>query len=183
MIKKDFLFEPKDVGLNGVPSPFGGIQIRCQSGEISGLKTQAWVGTWVRRLRGSTSMPESPSEVVRAFVSAINAGNVSALRALMTDDHTFTDARGNSFSGAEKMYSGWQHFFHAYPDYKISVNRTFADGNQVALFGEASGKWRVNEGILPQSWKVAAAWLAEVETGKIKTWSVFCDTSWASPPR
>jgi len=75
-------------------------------------------------------MPNSASDVVLAFVGAINAGNANALRALMTEDHTFTDARGNSFSGAEKMLSGWQHFFHVYPDYRINIKHTFADGNQ-----------------------------------------------------
>jgi hypothetical protein len=36
--------------------------------------------------------------------------------------------------------------------------------------------------VLPGSWSVAAAWLAEVEGGKVKKWSVYCDTSWAKPP-
>lgn len=128
-------------------------------------------------------MPEPPVSVARAFVAAINAGDVAALRALMTNDHTFTDALGHSFSGAETMISGWQFFFRAFPEYWIRVDTCFADGDRVALFGEAGGRWRVDGQVLPGSWKTAAAWLAEVRDGRVKHWRVFCDTAWASAPR
>lgn len=128
-------------------------------------------------------MPDSAMDVALAFIAAINAGDANALRGLMTGDHTFTDALGNSISGAEKMFSGWQYFFHAYPDYRITIKQSFGDGNKAALFGNAEGGWRINNKVLPQRWKVAAAWLAEVETGKIRRWSAFCDTGWATPPK
>lgn len=129
-------------------------------------------------------MPKTtPTEVVGAFVAAINAADLDAIQGLMTADHTFTDdARGNSFSGVGKMRLGWQHFFHAYPDYRIGVRHSFAEGNQVALFGEAAGRWRVNDAVHSQRWTIPAAWLAEVENERIKNWTVFCDTNWASPP-
>ena len=127
-------------------------------------------------------MSKSPGEVVRAFVAAINAGDPSTLRELMTEDHTFTDARGNSFSGSEKMRAGWQHFFHAYPGYQINIAHTLEQGNRVALFGDASGRWRINDSIHPQRWTIPAAWLAEVEKEQIKNWTVFCDTNWVNPP-
>ena len=128
-------------------------------------------------------MSKTPEELALAFIVAINAEDINALRALMTDDHTFTDARSNSFSGADKMRLGWQHFFHAYPAYRIDIERSFVSEDHVALFGKATGGWRVNEVILPQTWTVSAAWLAEVEEEKIKHWTVFCDTSWVNPPR
>ena len=127
-------------------------------------------------------MPTTPDDVARAFVAAINAEDSAALRALMTEDHTFTDARGNSFSGAENMQLGWQHFFRAYPDYRIDIEHTFIKGNQVALFGKATGGWRVNDQVLPQRWTVSAAWLAEIEKDQIRRWTVFCDTNWVNPP-
>jgi hypothetical protein len=80
------------------------------------------------------------------------------------------------------MVSGWQHFFHAYPNYRITIEHSFAEESQVALFGIAEGGWRVNDTVLPQPWKVRAAWLAEINAGKIKRWNVFCDTGWAKPP-
>jgi len=127
-------------------------------------------------------MSRPSNEVATAFIAAINAHDPAAVRALMTADHTFTDSLGNSFSGADKMFAGWQHFFHAYPDYRITVEQSFAEESHVALFGTAEGGWRVNEAVLPQRWKVRAAWLAEVDADKIKRWSVFCDTGWAKPP-
>jgi len=128
-------------------------------------------------------MPTPSETTALAFVAAINAPDLNALRTLMTDDHTFSDARGNRFSGAEKMIAGWQHFLHAYPNYRIDVQHTFQSASHVALFGQASGKWRVDHHILPQSWTVSAAWLAEIADDKVRTWTVFCDTSWATPPQ
>jgi len=127
-------------------------------------------------------MPDSPMDVAGSFVRAINQEDLNALRSVMTDDHTFTDAHGKTFSGAEKMIAGWRHFFDAYPGYWIRIGAAFVDGCRVALFGEAGGKWKVEDRVLPQSWSVTAAWLAEVEDGKVRKWSVYCDTGWATPP-
>lgn len=127
-------------------------------------------------------MPESALDVVGAFVKAINQGNVEAMRAAMTEDHIFTDSLGRSFSGAEKVTTGWWHFLEAYPKYWVRVDAAFADGAQVALFGEAGGHWRVEGQMVAESWSAPAAWLAEVEGGKVKKWSVYCDSGWAKPP-
>ena len=128
-------------------------------------------------------MARLPLEVVGSFISAINGRDLSALRSLMTEDHVFTDARGTRFCGAQVMVDNWQHFFYAYPQYWISIDSNFADGNRVALFGTAGGKWRVDGTVIPGSWSVSAAWLAEVENGKIRRWSVFADTGWTTPPQ
>jgi ketosteroid isomerase-like protein len=127
-------------------------------------------------------MARPPMEVTGAFISAINAGDLTALRALMTPDHTFTDARGASFTGADLMQKNWELFLQAFPKYWIHIDRGIADGNRIALFGEAGGKWRVDGQILPESWKTTAAWFAEIEADKVRRWTVFCDTSWGTPP-
>lgn len=127
-------------------------------------------------------MAASPLEVALAFVDAINRADAVAIRAAMTDDHTFTDALGHSFSGAEMMTQGWQGFFKAFPGYWIRIDQSFADGAQVALFGEAGGRWRIGDRTSDETWKVAAAWFADVEDGKVRRWSVFSDTGWAKPP-
>jgi len=126
-------------------------------------------------------MPD-PIDTARAFVAAISAADLAAMRALMTGDYTFTDALGRSFSGADMMIAGWKHFFAAYPGYWIRVDAAFADGPRVALFGEAGGQWKVGDRILPDAWSVPAAWLAEIEDSKVKTWTIYCDTAWATPP-
>jgi len=127
-------------------------------------------------------MPEPPDKIALAFVDAINSGDLLALRALMTDSHTFTDARGASFSGAEMMIRGWEHFHQAFPNYRITIDHIFVETNRVALIGYAEGGWRVNGVILPQHWHVSAAWLAEVVSRRIDHWTVFCDTAWTTPP-
>jgi ketosteroid isomerase-like protein len=127
-------------------------------------------------------MPRTPIEVIASFVSAINAMDLTALRSLMTDDHVFTDARGTSYFGADKMMENWQKFFYAYPKYWISVDHSLAKGFRVALFGNAGGKWRVRGTVVPGSWQVTAAFLGEVNKDKVSRWSIFCDTSWVSPP-
>lgn len=126
-------------------------------------------------------MPDSPLDIVSLFVAAINDEDLPAMRAAMTDDHTFTDALGRSFSGAEEMTAGWKQFFDAYPGYTIHVETSFAEGSRVALFGRASGMWKVEDPLRRETWGVPAAWLAEVEGGKVKTWAVYCDTGWAHP--
>ncbi len=80
------------------------------------------------------------------------------------------------------MQLGWQHFFRAYPGYRIEIEHAFTKENQVAFFGKATGGWRINDQVLPQRWTVAAAWLAEVEQEKIRHWNVFCDTNWVNAP-
>ena len=127
-------------------------------------------------------MTRQPLEVTGAFISAINARDLTALRSLMSDDHVFTGARGTRFFGAERMIDNWQLFFSAYPQYWIHVDASFAAGNRVAVFGNAGGKWRVDGQVLPGSWQVSAAWLAEIEAGKVRRWSIYCDTEWVSPP-
>ncbi len=127
-------------------------------------------------------MARPPMEVTGAFISAINAGDLTTLRSLMTLDHKFTDARGATFVGADIMQKNWELFLKAFPKYWIHIDSGFADGNRVALFGEAGGKWRVDGQILPDSWKVPAAFIAEIESDKVRGWSVFCDSSWGTPP-
>lgn len=127
-------------------------------------------------------MSYMPMATALGFVAAINAGDLLILRALMTPDHTFTDALGHTYTGAETMTLGWERFFHTYPNYCITVERSFVADDMVALFGHASGGWRVNGRIAAQHWDVCAAWLAHVTRGRVAAWSVFCDTGWVSPP-
>ena len=127
-------------------------------------------------------MTVSSLDVARAFVLAINQRDPIAMRALMTEDHTFTDALGNSMSGAENLIAAWRQFFEAFTEYWIRVETALADGAKVALFGEAGGRWKIVGPGIPEKWSVVAAWLAEVEGGRVKKWSLYCDTGWVKPP-
>lgn len=124
----------------------------------------------------------SSEDVAAAFVVAINAEDIEALGALMAEDHVFTDSLGRSFAGRAQMMQGWRYFFAAYPFYRIDVEQLLSRGTTVALFGAASGGWRMDGEVLDKRWTVRAAWLAEIQDGKVSRWSVFCDTGWAMPP-
>lgn len=127
-------------------------------------------------------MSKSVLEVAQAFVAAINAEDLEALGDLMTNDHTFVDALGNRFSGAQTMVAGWRQFFDAFPGYRIAVVHALSDGDRAALFGEAQGRRRINGLVTDDFWQTPAAWLATVRSEKIAEWRVFCDTGWAKAP-
>ncbi len=128
------------------------------------------------------ALSDSSLDTARAYAQAINARNLAAIRALLTPDHIFTDALGARIIGARTMMMAWQHFFDLFPEYWIRVETALADEARVAMFGEAGGRWKVEDPVLPRTWKVRAAWLAEIESGKVKTWRVYCDTGWTKPP-
>jgi len=111
------------------------------------------------------------------FVSTINEHSAEKLYALMTDDHQFIDAQGNSVSGKDKMKAGWAGYFQWFPDYKIEITDIFIQGDTIAAFGFAEGTFK---GIKTEQnknyWKLPAAWKAVIENGKVKLWQVFADT-------
>src|SRR5208283_1745026 len=113
--------------------------------------------------------------IAMEFVRRINSHNVEAIIALMSDDHTFIDAHGNSVNGKEKMRSGWKGYFEWFPDYHIDITSTLEQDNTVALFGTASGTFKkIAE--KDAAWNLPASWKAVIENGKIKLWQVFADT-------
>ena len=121
-------------------------------------------------------MESSGINAVKAFITAINQGDVTKMSELMTDDHTFIDARGRAVSGRDVMIPGWKDYFGMFPDYKIEVETIFQQGNLVAAFGSARGTFNGKRGMVPENViRMPAAWKAEVINGKIKLWQVFAD--------
>jgi ketosteroid isomerase-like protein len=72
-------------------------------------------------------------QIILAFIDRINARDVEALGALMSDDHTFIDAHGNQISGKETMKAGWRGYFEWFPDYQIEITDMDEDGDAFAL--------------------------------------------------
>jgi ketosteroid isomerase-like protein len=112
-------------------------------------------------------------ETILAFIACINSHDVEKLGALMSDDHTFIDAHGNQVSGKDRMVPGWRGYFAWFPDYYIEVTEIFEDGDRIALFGFAGGSFQGKE---TESWRLPAAWKAEVKEGRVTLWQVFADT-------
>jgi uncharacterized protein (TIGR02246 family) len=115
--------------------------------------------------------------VVEQFVAAINAHDVARLLDLMTPDHQFIDAVGNQVTGLSTLESAWQGYFAWMPDYKITIDSRFEQGNEVALFGGAQATYAVQGQLLPENhWSLPAAWKATVRDDKVAIWRVYCDT-------
>jgi ketosteroid isomerase-like protein len=119
---------------------------------------------------------KEPVAVVLAFLDAINARDVDKLCALMSEDHIFVDGLGNQVRGKESMRKGWTGYFQWFPDYRVSHEEIFSQGEVVAVFGAAEGTYAV-KGNLPKEnhWTVPAAWKAVVQDGLIKEWRVYAD--------
>jgi uncharacterized protein (TIGR02246 family) len=116
------------------------------------------------------------TDTVLEFMERINRRDVDALAALMTDDHVFVDSLGQAVRGRDSMRAGWRGYFAFCPDYWVSHDDIFADGNRVAVFGAAGGTVAADGKMLPENkWRIQASWLAIVEQGLIKEWRVYAD--------
>ncbi len=119
---------------------------------------------------------EEPADLVLRFMERINHADVDGLCALMTDDHLFVDALGNRFQGVGNLRIGWKAYLSMFPDYRVSHEDIFQNGDVVAVIGSASGTYAV-QGKLPKEnhWEIPAAWKAVVRDGRIAEWRVYCD--------
>ena len=122
-------------------------------------------------------MPES--DVVRAalhFVNEINRHDVTAMLALCSDDHAFTDALGQEVRGKERLREAWTGYFALFPDYRILIEDHLQSGVVVGLFGTASGTYSVDGELRPANrWKLPCAWRAVVRDGRVERWQVYAD--------
>jgi ketosteroid isomerase-like protein len=111
----------------------------------------------------------NPTDTVRQFVAAINAHDVAAIAALLSDDHVFIDSLGQRVEGAQTMRAGWRGYFAMCPDYRIRLNHVMSEGDTVLASGAAGGT------IDGAAWQTPAAWQAIVRGGLIAEWRVFAD--------
>jgi uncharacterized protein (TIGR02246 family) len=117
-----------------------------------------------------------PVETVLHFLECINERDADKLAALMTEDHLFIDSLGGETRGRDKMRTAWQGYYAFCPDYWVSHDEVFQDGNRVAVFGAAGGTIAADGQLPPENqWQTRAAWLAVVENGLVKEWRVYAD--------
>ena len=106
----------------------------------------------------------------------INQRSPEKLAELMTDDHVFVDSLGHSIRGREKMHQAWRSYYEFCPDYWVSHEEIFQDGDRVAIFGSAGGTIADRGKLLPENkWQTSAAWFALVAKSQIKEWRVYAD--------
>ena len=114
--------------------------------------------------------------IVAAFVEAINAHDVAALADLMSDDHTFIDAFGETWQGRDNMRRAWKGYFAWFPDYTITIEETFSNDTTIVMLGKAAGTYAVEGQLPPENrWELPAAWKAVVMNGQIAHWQVYAD--------
>jgi ketosteroid isomerase-like protein len=111
----------------------------------------------------------NPIEVFQWFLAAVNSHDISALTALLADDHVFVDSLGNRVQGARSMEAGWRGYLAMCPDYWIHADQVIASGETVVAVGEAGG---TIDGV---AWRTPAAWKAVIRDGQVAEWRVFAD--------
>ena len=105
-------------------------------------------------------------DVVRAFNDAINARDLDALTALMTDDHRFVDSDGAIVNGKAACTEAWRDFFAAFPDYRnVFDDMRSTTPGVVDNVGHSECSFAPLDG--------PARWRAEVRDGKVSLWQVF----------
>jgi ketosteroid isomerase-like protein len=109
------------------------------------------------------------AEVVAVFIECINAHDVPALTACLTEDHRFIDSLGTVFSTRDTLRQGWAGYFALVSDYRVTVDESAVGKGSLILVGTAAGK---SGGV---SWSVPAAWRAVVRDGQIAEWQVYAD--------
>jgi uncharacterized protein (TIGR02246 family) len=118
----------------------------------------------------------NPVEIVLAYLDAINLHDPDKLAGLMTEDHVFIDSLGNSVRGRDKMRAGWRGYFAMCPDYRVSHEDIFRDGDTVAAFGSAGGTISVQGEMRAENkWQTPAAWRVKVRDGLIQEFRVYAD--------
>jgi ketosteroid isomerase-like protein len=121
-------------------------------------------------------MSSNPVDVVLDFEQRINSHSPAAIASLLTSDSVFVDSLGSRVQGVEKLRVAWEGYFKMVPDYSISHEEIFEQGNRVAVFGTARGTFSQDGRIRKENfWTTTAAWLARVRDGKISSWQVFTD--------
>ncbi len=121
-------------------------------------------------------MNQSAIGAAREFVHAINRQDIDALASLMTPDHTFIDSLGNTVAGRDRMRAGWTGYFGMVPDYSISIEESYGDGDVVVLLGVAQGTYKSKDGLSQENrWHTPIAVRARVEDGLVAEWHVYAD--------
>lgn len=125
-----------------------------------------------RQMMGDT--PEKTR--VLEFVEAINDHDVDRVLAMMTDDHVFVDSGGNAIEGKNRQRTPWQRYFEMFPDYHVTVRNVLQENDVVGVFGLATGTLAsAGEISYDRSWKLTAAWRAELQGDRIARWQVYAD--------
>jgi len=116
-------------------------------------------------------MANSSESTFRQFVACINAHEPTAIVALCSDDHIFTDSLGSQMSGLDHLKKGWAAYFSFFPDYRIEIETVTSSDQIVLACGFAAATYTKTG----TSWQIPAAWRAKIIGGRVAEWQVYAD--------
>jgi len=110
-------------------------------------------------------------ELVRDFVAAINSHDIQRIADLCTPQHRLVDSLGAVVIGRDALRHAWAAYLDLFPDYTVTIDSMLESDDLVLLSGWAAGTLRTRRA----SWRIPAAWRAEVRGNQISSWQVFAD--------
>jgi len=112
-------------------------------------------------------VPPDPQDVALQFNEAINRRDLSALTALMTEEHQFVDSAGTVLTGRDAAAAAWAGFFERFPDYRNHFEAVRSRGPRVVMVGRSVCDVPELHG--------PAIWTAQVEGSRVREWRVYED--------
>ena len=78
---------------------------------------------------------------------------------------------GDIGTGRDKMKSGFEGYFSAYPAYRIPIEKVTRSGKDIAIVGKTTGSH-----ISPEiETKETVIWIAKIEDNQVAEWRIFSD--------
>ena len=112
-------------------------------------------------------MTPTTAAIANSFNDAITRRDLDGLTALMTPDHTFTDADGGAVTGRAACRDAWEGFFAAFPDYRNVFTTVIAGRDRATLAGYSVCTEPALDG--------PALWTATIHDGRVASWTVHHD--------
>src|SRR5919201_473059 len=109
-----------------------------------------------------------PETIAVQFNEAINARDIEALGALMTDDHRFVDTEERAVITKEACLDMWRGFFEQFPDYRNVFTAVLPRDNVVLAVGYSTCSFAALAG--------PAIWKATIRGNKVAEWRVYNDS-------
>jgi len=111
---------------------------------------------------------KGPKSIANAFNDCITRHDLDGLAALMTDNHTFIDRKGNISRTKKSMIESWKKFFDLFPRYKNIFTRVESRDGLVIMLGYAY--WSEEQ---PHD---SVIWTATIADNLVSEWRIFEDT-------
>lgn len=119
-----------------------------------------------------------PERVVTEYATAINDREFSKLDEILSESFAFTGPMAGTIRGRENVAAHLEDIVAGFPDFRITVHETLADGNLVVTEGTLSGTHDGEfDGIAPTRAEVEIPEMAKfvVEDGKLQEERVYYD--------